>query len=40
MLQDVGLTRIEILFQSFPDVVPVDTLKAIQTNHITLHAWK
>ena len=40
MLEDVGFTRIEILFQSFPDVVPVDTLKTIQTNHITLHAWK
>ena len=40
MLEDVGFTRIEILFQSFPDVVPIDTLKTIQTNHITLHAWK
>jgi tRNA (mo5U34)-methyltransferase len=40
MLTDVGFQKVEIIFKSFPDVVPPETLNTIRPNHITLHAWK
>ncbi len=40
MLETVGFRKVEIFSKSFPDEVPLETLNAIQPNHITLHAWK
>ncbi len=40
MLETVGFRRIEILSKSFPDDVPLESLKTIRPNHVTLHAWK
>jgi tRNA (mo5U34)-methyltransferase len=40
MLEMVGFRRVEILYKSFPDDVPLDAIETVRTNHITLHAWK
>jgi tRNA (mo5U34)-methyltransferase len=40
MLEMVGFGRVEILFKSFPENVPLDAIETVRTNHVTLHAWK
>jgi len=40
MLHIVGFRKIDIIYQSFPKSLPLETLNTIAPNHITLHAWK
>lgn len=41
MLEVAGFSRVEIVSQSFPDGLPLETVTSIQEHqHITVHAWK